>query len=138
MILPADYPTSDQWYHRKYKNAMSIVQVKGKPTFFIMMTMDVRCREVLNLLEPNETPYDRPDIICQVYEMKKQKLMDKITKDMIFGECDGHVHVIEFQKRGAPHCHMLIWIKNFNATPQTIDNIISAELPPPSDPMVQL
>ena len=35
MILPADYPTSDWWYHRKYKNAMSIVRVKGKPTFLL-------------------------------------------------------------------------------------------------------
>ena len=34
MILPADHPTSDEWYHKKYKNAMSIVRVKGKPTFY--------------------------------------------------------------------------------------------------------
>ena len=71
MILPADYPTSDRWYHRKYKNAMSIVRVKGKPTFFITMTMDVKCKEVTDPLKLDETPYDRPDIICRVYEMKK-------------------------------------------------------------------
>ena len=34
-ILPADCPTSDWWYHRKYKNAMFIMQVKGKPTFLL-------------------------------------------------------------------------------------------------------
>ena len=51
-----------------------------------------------------------------------------ITKVGIFGECDAHVAVIEFQKRGAPHCHMLIWLKDFVMTPQNIDNVISANI----------
>ena len=29
------------------------------------------------------------------------------------GDCNGHVAIIEFQKRGAPHCHILTWMKNF-------------------------
>ena len=33
---------------------------------------------------------------------------------------------IEFQNTGAPHCHMLIWIKDFEMTLQNIDNIRSA------------
>ena len=70
-----------------------------------------------------------------MYELKKKKLIDKITKDGIFGVCDGHVAVIEFQKRGALHCHMLVWIKNFVGTPQSIDNVICAELPPRDDPL---
>ena len=41
MILQVTYTCSDRWYHKKYKNAMAIVCVKGKPTFFITMTMDV-------------------------------------------------------------------------------------------------
>ena len=135
MILPASYTCSDQWYHCKYKNAMAIVRVKGAPSLFITMTMDVNCKEVTNLLEPSQTPYDRPDIICQVYEMKKKELIRLITKENIFGECDGHVAVIEFQKRGAPHCHILIWLKNFVMTLQNIDNMISAKLPPLNHPL---
>jgi len=69
--------------------------------------------------------------------LKKKEILRLITKEHIFGECDGHVAVIEFQKRGAPHCHMLIWIKNFEMTPQNIDNIISAELPPPDHPLYE-
>ena len=38
-------------------------------------------------------------------------------------------NVIEFKKRGAPHCHILIWIENFDNKPQNIDNVISAEIP---------
>ena len=79
MILPATYTGSDRWYVKKYKNTMALVRVKGKPTFFITMTMDVECKEVMDLLEPGESPYDRADIICQVYEIKKKKLITKIT-----------------------------------------------------------
>ena len=84
MILPASYTGSDRWYAKKYKNAMAIVRVKGKPTFFITMTMDVKCHEVMDLLQPGKSPYDRPDLICWVYEMKKKKLIDLITKFGIF------------------------------------------------------
>ena len=135
MILPATYTCSDRWYRCRYKNAMAVVRVKGPPSLFITVTMDVNCEEVRRLLEPGQTPYDRPDIICQVYEIKKKEILRLITKEHIFGQCDGHVAVIEFQKRGAPHCHMLIWLKDFDMTPQNIDNIISAELPPPDHPM---
>jgi hypothetical protein len=45
-ILPASHTGSDRWYHKWYKNAMHIVQKKGKPTYFITMTMDVNCKEV--------------------------------------------------------------------------------------------
>ena len=54
---------------------------------------------------------------------------------MEFLVCDGYVAVIEFQKRGAPHRHMLVWMKNFVGTPQNIDNVICAELPPRDDPL---
>ena len=51
-----------------------------------------------------------------------------IAKEYIFGECEGHVVVINFQKRHAAHCHMLIWWKNLKMPPQNIGIIISAEL----------
>ena len=38
-----------------------------------------------------------------------------------------HVAVIEFQKRGAPHMHLLIWIENFDET-FDIDQIIKTKV----------
>ena len=52
-----------------------------------------------------------------------------IEKDGIFGKCIARVSVVEFQKRGAPHTHTLIWIKDFNPTPANIDRVVSAEIP---------
>ena len=87
---------------------MAVVRVKRKPTFFITMTLDANYEEVKNLLNPGESPYDRFDIVNSVYEIKRNKLLCDIIKNRIFGEYDGHVAVIEFQKQGAPHCHILI------------------------------
>ena len=43
--------------------------------------------------------------------------------------------VIEFQKQGSPHCHILTWIKQFGPTAKNIDDMTCAEIPPPSDPI---
>ena len=37
------------------------------------MTMDVKCPEVVAQLAPGQSAYDRPDILCRVYEEKKKK-----------------------------------------------------------------
>lgn len=41
------------------------------------------------------------------------------------------MHVIEFQNRGLPHCHMLIWLHPSNRPTkiEDIDALISAEIP---------
>ncbi|GJR29043.1 ATP-dependent DNA helicase PIF1-like protein [Tanacetum coccineum] len=45
------------------------------------------------------------------------------------------VYVIEFQKRGLPHAHILLWLEEHCKckTPSEIDDIISAEMPSPTD-----
>lgn len=133
-ILPATHTGSDRWYHKWYKNAMHLVLKKGKPTFFLTMTMDVNCEEVRAHLRPGQSPYDRPDFICRIFEIKRKELLRLIKEEGIFGHCVAHVAVIEFQKRGAPHMHLLFWIENFDETPQNIDNVISAEIPPEGAP----
>ena len=135
-ILPATFTCSERWYHKKYRDAMALVRKKGVPTFFITYTLDVNCPEVKALLEPGQSPYDRPDILCRVFYMKLKKLLECVAcKEGVLGECDAHALVVEFQKRGAPHGHLLVWIKNFHMTPSNVDNVISAEIPPPSDPL---
>lgn len=133
-ILPATHTGSDRWYHKWYKNAMHLVLKKGKPTFFLTMTMDVNCEEVRAHLRPGQSPYDRPDFICRIFEIKRKELLRLIKEEGIFGHCVAHVAVIEFQKRGAPHMHLLFWIENFDETPQNIDNVILAEIPPEGAP----
>ena len=41
------------------------------------------------------------------------------------------LYTIEFQKRGLPHCHTLLWLKSSHKiqSPEDVDKFISAELP---------
>ncbi|XP_071740607.1 uncharacterized protein [Rutidosis leptorrhynchoides] len=55
----------------------------------------------------------------------------------LLGDFRGVLYTIEFQKRGLPHCHILLWLHSATSTPITerLDNYISAELPDPrTDP----
>ena len=39
--------------------------------------------------------------------------MHDLLDKQVLEKYQAHIDVIEFQKRGAPHCHILIWINDF-------------------------
>ncbi|GBP12906.1 hypothetical protein EVAR_95782_1 [Eumeta japonica] len=47
------------------------------------------------------------------------------------GEARCFMYSVEWQKRGLPHVHKLLWLKD-KLRPDQIDNIISAEIPDPN------
>lgn len=60
-------------------------------------------------------------------------MLNFIVKDKFFGDVAAYIYVIEFQKRGLPHCHLLITLSQQSKlnTEQKIDRFISAEIPDP-------
>jgi len=90
-------------------DAMALVKVYGKPDFFI--TFNVDCREAKAEIEPGQKPYDRPDVLCRVFNQKRNEFLKDIKRGVL-GKIKVHVSVIEFQKRGAPHAHTLVWIED--------------------------
>ncbi|QRV95937.1 ATP-dependent DNA helicase PIF1 [Ceratobasidium sp. AG-Ba] len=97
------------------------------------MTANPNWPEIQNSLLPGQTASDRPDICVRVFELKRRELMKDITQKKVFGVCTAHVHTIEFQKRGLPHMHLLVWLERAShiIEPSDVDEIISAELPDP-------
>ena len=75
MVVPASFTGGQRWYDRYYQNAMALVRHFDKPTFFITMTLDVNCPEVQQHMIPGMTPYDRADILCRVFQLKKKNLL---------------------------------------------------------------
>ena len=98
------------------------------------MTANPKWAEITHELLPGQTAADRPDLVSRVFQLKKKALLNAIVKDGIFGAPVAHVYVIEFQKRGLPHMHLLIFLKKEYklATAQIIDSVISAEWPDPN------
>ena len=132
-ILPSSYTTGPRYMTEKFQDAMAIVGQIGKPHLFITMTCNKDWPEIKDNLFPGQTAFDRPDIVSRVFELKKNQLKDLILKKHIFGEVIACVYVIEFQKRGLPHMHMLIILKESDkpCNKEDIDSIVSAEIPNP-------
>jgi hypothetical protein len=51
---------------------------------------------------------DRPDLVARVFKQKKDQLMNDLIVGEVLGKVVAHMHVIEFQKRGLPHAHILL------------------------------
>ena len=49
--------------------------------------------------------------MARVFKQQLEELLTDIKKNHVLGEPVAYVHVIEFQKRGLPHCHLLIILK---------------------------
>ncbi|XP_055910681.1 uncharacterized protein LOC129945044 [Eupeodes corollae] len=57
--------------------------------------------------------------------------MNLITHYSVFGETRCWLYSVEWQKRGLPHAHILIWLVN-KIRAEEIDKIISVEIPDPN------
>ncbi|XP_074346593.1 uncharacterized protein LOC141685389 [Apium graveolens] len=79
---------------------------------------------------PGLTANDAPDVVARVFKLKLDQLLHVIKKKKFFGRCIGALHVIEFQKRGLPHAHMVIWLHPDSKpkTIQQVDRMVSAEI----------
>ena len=53
----------------------------------------------------------RPDIVVRVFHMKVKSFLYEIKKKNIFGAYEGCVWTIEYQKRGLPHMHLLLFLQ---------------------------
>ncbi|KAM0010388.1 putative DNA helicase [Helianthus debilis subsp. tardiflorus] len=112
---------------------------------------------------PNLKAQDRPDIIARVFAIKVKSLIKFLRNSQTFGQVVAgtslvmcffihsiaisifrslrllyiiitDLYTIEFQKRGLPHCHLLVWVAPSHKIREAtqIDNFISAEIPDPS------
>ncbi|CAF2003345.1 unnamed protein product [Rotaria magnacalcarata] len=131
IILPSSFQGSPRAMQQNYQDAMGIVRKCGKPDLFITFTCNPRWKQIEEQLFPGQTPSDRPDLIARVFKLKLKQLIDDIVRNHKFGRTVTHLFVIEFQKRGLPHCHMLIILVN-ESKPRdsnSVDRFVSSEIP---------
>lgn len=110
VILPSSYTGGDRYMQQRYQNAMAINRHLSKPTLFITMTANPSWPEIQRELLPHQTALDRPDLVFRVFHLKVQFLLADLKKHQIFGRYAGSVYTIEYQKRGLPHMHLLLFL----------------------------
>ncbi|TBU00525.1 putative Helitron-like helicase [Hamiltosporidium tvaerminnensis] len=94
------------------------------------MTCNPNNAEISENIDVNEKRENRPDLVDRVFRQKLKPLMTDIRRNIIFGKVNVYCYVIEFQKRGLPHAHILITlVENYKPRDSALlDKIVSAEI----------
>jgi len=130
MILPSTFTGSPRHMHEYTQDAMTYVRNYGRPDLFVTFTCNPKWQEIQAELLVGQTHSDRHDLLTRVFRQKLIELMHIVSKSHVFGPARCWMYSIEWQKRGLPHAHILIWLQDKIKSDQ-IDSVISAELPDP-------
>ncbi|XP_074278235.1 uncharacterized protein LOC141601829 [Silene latifolia] len=139
VILPPTFLGGSRDIKKRYLNSMALVHRFGKPDLFITMTCNAGWPEIKDQLAPGEEAHNRPDLVARVFRVKFLVRKNQIVDRHIFGEVAAYVYVVEFQKRGLPHVHFLIILKDGYRLkcPADFDQFVCAEIPSTTNPALR-
>ena len=131
IILPATHLGSPRDLRQRYLNALAIVRCFGKPDLFVTFTCSPAWPEIRQALGPHDTANDRPDLLARVFHLKLRQLLDDLLLRDVLGKVVAYTYAVEFQKRGLPHAHILLILRDRIVRAEQVDQVVSAELPDP-------
>ncbi|XP_074297194.1 uncharacterized protein LOC141627892 [Silene latifolia] len=134
LIVPSSLVGGGPYMRVNYLDTMTICRWFGYPDLFITFTCNPKWPEITRFVRNRGlNPEVRPDILSRVFKIKLDELMIDLKERHIFGRVRAVVYTIEFQKRGLPHAHILLFLHREDKFPEAadIDKIISAEIPNP-------
>ncbi|KAI7935625.1 hypothetical protein MJO28_016496 [Puccinia striiformis f. sp. tritici] len=133
VILPSTFIGSPRAMGQLYQDSMAICRVHGPPSLFITMTANPTWPEIIGIIGPFEATYDHPTLVTRIFYLKVKALLVELVECGRLGKVIAFVWVIEFQKRGLPHLHLMLTLeeKDRPDTPDKVDLLVCAELPDP-------
>jgi len=102
-LLPATFTGNPRYMKNMYLDAMAICRHFGFPDLFITFTCNPKWPELTRFLEKRGLKSDdRPEIICRIFKLKLDSLMNDLTKKNILGKtssckfCSNIVIILSF------------------------------------------
>ncbi|XP_026398220.1 uncharacterized protein LOC113293999 [Papaver somniferum] len=137
VILPSTFTGGPRYMIQHYQDAIALCRELGPPDLFITFTCNPNWPEIAEAIKmfPGQKPSERPDIISRVFHIKPKQLMSDLVGSRHFGEVQGALYTVEFQKRGLPHARILLRLSP-DEKPRSashIGSIISVEIPNPKE-----
>jgi hypothetical protein len=125
-FLSSSFHGSHRHLKKLAQEGLCVISEYGNPSLFITVTCNHKWPEIQERLLPGQTAFDRPDIVDQVFHQRLQALLANIRKGVYFGgrvdengkfmkgnhEVIYLMHVIEYQRRGLPHAHIVVKLSN--------------------------
>jgi len=130
MILPSSFQGGERAMGQLYQDAMARVHKFGKPNLYVTFTCNPKWKEITYALFLGQTTKDCIELVTRVFNLKLDTLLRDI-KDDVLGNVIAKIWVIEFQKRGLPHAHILLILDEASKlhTAEDFDSMVSAEIP---------
>ncbi|XP_031092245.1 uncharacterized protein LOC115996940 [Ipomoea triloba] len=131
IILPSSFTGGARYMIQNYQDVMAICRWIGYPNLFITFTCNPKWPEIQRFIEVRGLrTEDRPDIVSCVFKMKLDSLVKELKSAELFGPVKALIYTIEFQKRGLPHAHILLFLgsNRMESSPDSIDKFISSEI----------
>ena len=115
-------------------NNIPISNTLGHRDVFITNNCNPHWAKIQNSLLTSHRANNRPNLCDWIFRLKLKLLLKHLTEDEPFAKLAGFVYVIELQKRGLVHTHIIAFLENapkFSLQdPTKMENLISAEITP--------
>jgi hypothetical protein len=130
MILPSSFQGGEHAMGQLYQDAMARVRKFGKSDLFVTFTSNPKWKEITDALFRGQIAKDHLELITCVFNLKLDALLKDI-KDGVLSNMIAKIWVIEFQKRGLPHTHILLILDEVSKLRIAMDYdlMVSAEIP---------
>ncbi|XP_056689190.1 uncharacterized protein [Spinacia oleracea] len=116
IVLPSSFTGGARYMVQNYQDAMAICKWYGYPDLFITFTCHPKWPEIMRYVQQRGLkPEDRPDILCRIFKIKLDQLTRDLKDGKIFGGVQSVIYTVEFQKRGLPHAHILLFLNQEQA-----------------------
>ena len=131
VILSSTFVGGPRYMMERCQDAMMYIRMYGNATYFITMTCNPKWFEIKENHLENQLPHDRPDMVAREFSLKMKLFIKYLTGPHgLFGNCIAHDVSVEYQKRGLPHLHCLLWMtEESKPRPQNYDEYVQAEIP---------
>ncbi len=141
LCLPRPPPRPIHRYQQaQIDDSCAVAHAHGSGTFFITFTCNPNWPEITASLLPGQTWKDRADVVNRVFHAKFKAFIEDLRQGTFFKDKHGKpwkakwiMYVIEFQKRGKPHGHVVVRLagpeEDMPRTGEDVDKFISARMP---------
>jgi hypothetical protein len=109
-ILPSSFAGSTRNMVQNCQDALAINRHFHGADLFITITANPNWPEVTWELLPGQSASDRPDLVVCVFHAKVSQLLKDLNEHGVIGRTVARVWTIEFQKRGLPHMHLIVFL----------------------------
>jgi hypothetical protein len=130
-FIPSSLTDTDQYWHAVAEKCFALSTQIGPPTFFLTMTMNPYWPDY-QALKRGSGHYSDATIISIVFRSRLKFLIKHCKSTRLFGNLKAFVWRVEYQQRGLPHAHILLWTDTDTTDIREVDRLINARYPQPS------